>query len=550
MKQSGDDGTEIRSATGVLAWVLGSGIVLVGLAIATVNLLDRVVIEDAAAHNLHAEFLRATASVSRIVSNAGDIHDMAALHEAFQDIFELRPGIRRLDVFEVSADSRKLIHSSDPQHAPRGLTEEEWASVSEGRSVTHFDDSTRDRAWIITAPIRMRSRVVGALQGRYSLEKYDRLIRKERELAKVAAVGAVSITCLVFLGLIRIKVHRPINLLLQAMRQAESGDLQSRAPQIGPSDIRHVSCQFNRMLGRIRDEVTTKEHLLEQIQGLNDSLVARITEARSELQRTHMRLMEAQIQAERSEKLAALGELSAAVAHELGNPLNAISGHLQMLAQEVGPGHPERDWHLAIIRSEIDRMVGIIRHILDSTRMQVNSGPVGLNDMIGEILALLSPSLPSRQITAKTDFERPLPLIAGDRLALHGMLMNLALNALQAMPEGGELEMTTRLVSTEPLTGTVALEGTAALRTGAVRLTVRDTGTGIPPEHLESIFEPFFTTRRLEGGTGMGLAMCRRVVSASGGRLAVHSAVGSGTLFMIDLPLWGAASRHGATDGD
>src|SRR5436853_2032043 len=251
---------------GILSWVMITGIIVVGLTIVSLNLLDRYVIEEAAAHNLHFAFLRASAAVSRILSNAGDdIHDVKALNEAFQDIFELRPALRRLSVYEVTPDSGALTFSSDPSTVPPMLSEHERSEITAGRSLTRFEGATTDRAWVFIAPILVKDRVVGALRGRFSIGKYDRLIKQERELAKDVGVAAVSITCLVFLALIRMKVHRPISRLLYAIRRAEAGDLLSQRPTVGPSDIQEVANQFNRMLDRVREAIAEKDHLLGEI---------------------------------------------------------------------------------------------------------------------------------------------------------------------------------------------------------------------------------------------------------------------------------------------
>jgi two-component system, NtrC family, sensor kinase len=527
---------KIRRFNGVLTWVIASGIVLVALTIAAVKLLDRLVIEQAAAQNLHAEFLRAAGSVSRIIGKSGDIHDLDALREAFQDILELRPGIRRLSVYEVTPEAGRLILSSDPEAAPDALSPRERTEVAAGQSLAHFDDALTDRAWLITAPIKLNGRVVGALRGRYSVWKYDRLIKQEGQMAKDVGVAAVTITCLVFLLLIRITIHRPVSQLLRAMRRAEAGDLTSRSPLTGPADIREVAEQFNRMLDRVREAITVKEALLGEIQGFNDILKTRVADTKEELHRANTMLVEARIQTERAEKLAALGELSAVVAHELGNPLNSISGHLQLLLKEAD--RKERDRHLTIIRSEIDRMVTIIQHILESTRLHVQSAAVDLNEVIRGIEGLIAPSLSGNRIVLKTDLAAQLPPVAGDQRALHGMIFNLVTNAIQAMPEGGELMVKTLHAVDDRVEGTLVLRGDAALKIGAVRLILCDTGYGIPSDRLGKIFEPFFTTRYRGGGTGLGLAICHRVVSSIGGRMAVHSTLGQGTCFTIDLTIW------------
>ncbi len=535
---------------GVLAWVLSVGILLVGFTIAAQDLLDEIIIEETAAENLHAEFLRAADSISRSADNSkSDIHDIAMLREAFQDILELRPGIRLLEVFDVSSNASALILSSEPRSDSRPLSTHEQTEVSAGRSVAIFDDTTRDRAWIITAPIKENGRVVGALRGRFSQWKYDHLIKKERELAKAVGVTAVLVTSLVFVALIRIIVHRPIRQLLQAMQYAEAGDLTRHAPVVGPADLQKVASQFNRLLDRINEEIATKERLLGEIRVFNDTLAAKVSEATEELRQAHRMLVETQIQAERAEKLAALGELSATVAHELGNPLNAIFGHFQMLVQDPVLQSRARKRHLTIIRSEIDRMTTILRHILDSTRIQVRSTSVDLNAVVRDVLAVLAPTLASRQIIVKMYLMPDLPPVNGDRLAIHGMLFNLVTNAFQAMPQGGEINVTTVQFINETIMGTVVLRGTSALEAGAVRLSIRDTGHGIPQEQMGRIFDPFFTTRSHEGGTGLGLAICRRVVSFVGGQLAVQSTVDHGTLFTIDLPIWREARHHGELDG-
>ena len=537
----------VRWFEGILVWVVIAGMVLVSLAIMLNHVLDRQIIEQTGAKNLHAEFHRAAGTVSRIISKSGDIRNISALEEVFQDIFELRPGVRRLSVFEILPDSSRRIYTSDSASAPTMLSQYERNEIAAGRSVTHFYKDGSDRGWMIGAPILVNGEVVGALRGRFSLWEYDELIRQEGQSAKDIGIGAVIISSLAFLLLVRIKVHRPIRQLLRTMRRAEAGDLTSHAPLMGPADIQEVAYQFNQMLDRFREALVAKEQLLGEVQGFNDTLVKTVAETREELHQANLLLVEARIRTERASKLAELGELSAVVAHELGNPLNAMSGHLQLFQKEMSPREPDR--HLAIIRAEIDRMTSIIQHILASTRTEIQSAPVDLNAVIEDVQHLIVPSLSRDRIVLKTDLAPSLPHVAGDQRALHGVIFNLVTNAMQAMPDGGELEIVTS-PSIEGSAGNSVFFRGARLKDGAVRLTVRDSGCGIAPEHLSRIFDPFFTTRHDEGGTGLGLAMCQRVISSLGGRIGVESVFGHGTRFIVDLLPWeGAREGGGASDG-
>ncbi|MBU6431706.1 MAG: HAMP domain-containing protein [Nitrospirae bacterium] len=539
----------MRRIAGVLGGVVVTGIVLVLLAIASVNMVDTMVIERAAEEDRLDAFLRAATATSRIIGNVGnDIRDVKALDKAFVDIMELRPGLRRLSVYDVSGGTGVLITTTDQGQAPTTLTEQERISVRAGRAVSWFDDAQEDRGWVITAPVIVKGHVMGALRGKFSIAKYDRLIEQERAFGKVLAVAMVALTSLVFLLLLRAQVHRPVALLLQAMRRTEGGDLASQAPLGGSSDIREVVSQYNRMVDRIREAAAVKEQLLQEIHRFNDTLQRKVSETTEELRRTHAMLGEARAQAERAEKLAALGELSAVVAHELGNPLNAIFGNLQMLEHDATI--EDRDRHLSVVRAEVKRMIEILHHILESTRVRTERSPVDLNAVIQDVLAVNAPGLPHRSIELVTDLPQGLAPVAADTQTLHGLIFNLVTNAIQAMPQGGELAICTRYIRNEETDGTLVVAGTPELEDGAIRLIVRDSGHGIPSEYVHRIFEPFFTTRQAQRGTGLGLAICHRAVSAAGGRLAVQSAVGQGTTFIIDLPLWRARRLGEASDGE
>jgi signal transduction histidine kinase len=471
-----------------------------------------------------------------MIGKTGGIHDLTVLQDIIKEVRELRPAIRRLSVFEIMPGSSSLIFSTDPKMSPQRLDPLERIEIEAGRSVMQLDESSQERAWRITAPVTIDGKVVGALRGLFSVKEYDDLIGQEISLTHMIGIGVALLTALAFVLLIRLKVHQPIHRLLSAMRTVEGGDLSGQASMTGPSEIQELATQFNRMLDRVREDRIEKDRLLGEVRQFNETLQTRVVEATEELQQANHKLVEARLSIERSQRLAYLGELSATVAHELGNPLNALSGHLQMLTHARDSSHRQR--HLTIIRSEVDRMVAIIRQLLDQTRVRLQPAPMNLNGIIHEVLSLLLPGLPRQHVTLKTDLQADLPPVAGDPRALHGLLFNLATNAVQAMPSGGDLTIRTRAVCGTELPGTVIISEGARVDGTTVRLIIADTGKGIPPEHLPRIFEPFFTTRHDQGGTGLGLAICHRVVTDSGSRLAVKSDVGRGTEFIVDLPIW------------
>lgn len=520
---------------GIMAWVTITGAILIVLSIIVIVFLENRIVDRAEAEDRQGGFLRAALFVGNMIGKTGGIRDLTVMEELIKEVLELRPGIKRLSVFEITSESASLILSTDPHTAPRTLDLQELAEIRAGHSVMQPDDSPEERAWRITAPIIVDNRVVGALRGLYSIKEFDAL-KQEIGLTKVFGLGVGVVTSLTFLLLVRYRIHRPVNQILSAMRKVEEGDPSVHAPVTGPTEIQEVASQFNRMLRCVREDGIEKDRLLEEVRHFNETLQKRVADATEELQQANLELVEARIAIERSQRLAALGELSATVAHELGNPLNALSGHLQMLKH--ADDFSKRQRHLAIIQSEVDRMVTIIRQVLNQTRLPLRSTPLNLNSTIHEVLSLLSPGMTRRHVTVKTDLQDDLPLVAGDPNALHGLVFNLVSNAKQAMPSGGELMIRTRVAGGTELPGTVIVSEGAHVNGTAIRLTIADTGNGILPEHLSRIFEPFFTTRHEQGGTGLGLTICHRVVVDSGGRLSVKSAVGQGTEVTVDLPIW------------
>lgn len=215
-------------------------------------------------------------------------------------------------------------------------------------------------------------------------------------------------------------------------------------------------------------------------------------------------------------RLVALSRLSAGIAHEIKNPLNAMSIHLELLRGAL-PAGGDATAHLSVITKELRRLDEVVQTFLKFSRPEkLTLVPVAISRLCEEIRPVIEAEAEPRRIRVRFDGPAGLPEVPGDAAALQQALLNLALNACQAMPTGGEL--------------TIA----AASRGDQVAITVTDTGVGIPPEQLDKIFHLYFTTK--DQGTGIGLAMVYRTIQLHDGDITVSSSVGRGTTFTITLP--------------
>jgi len=230
-------------------------------------------------------------------------------------------------------------------------------------------------------------------------------------------------------------------------------------------------------------------------------------------------------QMKEKDRLAALGEMAAGLAHEIRNPLGSIKASAQYLTET--PEHPEyRDEFLGIIVDEVDRLNRVVGSFLDYARPgHTNPEPIYLNSAVELTLQFLRPECDSADVALHVTMDPDLPKVRIDIEHLRQVLINLVQNAVQAMTSGGEIYVETR-----------AQDG---FRPGGevrrwVQISVRDTGPGIAPGLLPNLFVPFVTTK--QQGTGLGLAISQRIVSEAGGRIDVRSREGYGTTFVVLLP--------------
>jgi signal transduction histidine kinase len=250
----------------------------------------------------------------------------------------------------------------------------------------------------------------------------------------------------------------------------------------------------------------------------------------AELGQKIVQLQESQEELVRKEKLAILGQLSGSVGHELRNPLAVMSNAVYFLKMVLADADETTKEYLDIIKKEIDNSLRIITDLLDFARTRTpQTKPVTVRELTDASIGRCA--IPEN-IDLQTEIPGNLPLLRVDPLQMGQVLTNFITNAVQAMPDGGALRIAARRVGAiheshlpNPMHETADL----------IEISVTDTGEGISPENMKKLFQPLFTTK--SRGIGLGLVVCKNLVEANGGRIAVEGALEKGTTFTVILPI-------------
>jgi two-component system NtrC family sensor kinase len=347
----------------------------------------------------------------------------------------------------------------------------------------------------VRLPLSAVGRHLGWLAIGFSLVPVERSLQASpRQLAVVALLlmAVNSILTAVYVE----ALIRPILSLNQIMKRAGRGDLTVRAPAARGDEVGELGDAFNRMM----DE-------LEQ---------ARDLEKVRQTQLGH------------TEKMAAVGTLAAGVAHEVNNPLGGVLTCLENMRADPS-NEAMRASYLGLIQSGVERIQRTVANLLDFSRPRpLRLEPTSINDCLRRVIELATYQLRKGGVEVSFNLHSSDPRVMADRSQMEQLFLNLVLNALQAMPDGGTLTLQT------------------GVSDGQVFADVRDTGRGIPQEIRDRIFDPFFTTRAVGHGTGLGLAVSDSVVAAHGGRIEVTSRVGVGSTFRVQLPRFDGAAAERA----
>jgi two-component system, NtrC family, sensor kinase len=347
--------------------------------------------------------------------------------------------------------------------------------------------------------------VVGAFEVVQPLEFVEEEKARTRQRFLLNTLTLVAALTLLITWLVRRHIGRPLQSFVAAVRAVGRGELTHRIEVRDRSgELAALAHEFNRMADHLE---SARERLVQE------------AEERIELER---RLREA-------EKLAAVGNLAAGVAHEIAAPLQVIRGRAEMLARAAAAGDDAAARNLRIITEQTSRITGIVRSLLDyARRRDVHVEPVDVRDAVSEAVQLLEPETARAGVEVRVECLDAGTLVDGDPHLLHQVLTNLLVNAVHALADAPP----PRLITIRC--------GAAA---GCVTIDVEDSGAGIPADALPRIFEPFFTTKPAGSGTGLGLAIARGIVEEHGGTLEAASD-GGGARFRIALPAATGVPQH------
>jgi two-component system, NtrC family, sensor kinase len=391
---------------------------------------------------------------------------------------------------------------------------ESLSALADGHEVTPSDPGGRNKGLLFTyVPVRVPSKRVGALELTESLEEQESYVRASARDTLVAMMALVGLSGLVAIAAGAWLVGRPIRALVGKARRTGSGDLS------GPLNL-----PSNDELGLLAHEMNL--------------MCERLAEARAKLDDETSAHIAALEQLRHADRLTTVGKLASGIAHELGTPLNVVSGRAKLISREAKDESLRQN--ALIIAQQADRMANIIRQLLDFSRRRAShKSPTDLVALARRTLELLQPLAQKRGLTLRVVPAMQIMSAEVDPAQIQQGLTNLVINAMQAMDHPGEIEVVVGRREVRPPHEIDAAPGEY------FSLSVRDQGLGISAEHIDHVFEPFYTTKDVGEGTGLGLSVSHGIAREHRGWIGVESEPSKGSTFTIYLPM---SHEHAPSD--
>jgi len=532
----------------IIAIIAATVILVVGVSTYIAMWLTRLPVEE----EIYRKALQQARLTAYQLADKGALQNPQDLLSVLGRIEHDVPGVRQSDVY---------LHSPQPHLVTTTNPRGEHLELDQLRGIENYNEFERpddDQVaietpdgdyWIISTAIRERGEPTGCLNLKVSKSRLNAItgdLVLRNLLVTLACLGLVALV--VHLFFLR-TVRKPVREMIRVMEATEGGQLDLRARVASRDEIGELAEHLNLMLARIEN---FSSELARRVEEATRELALR----NEELKRINQELFETQKNLARSERLAVAGQLAASLAHEIGTPLNSISGHVQLLARRKALDDVSQR-RIQIIENQIENIVRTVKQLLSWTRkFDLKIEAVDLRRALKESILVSSPALQQRKIKVQMDLPRDCPQIYGDAGYLQQVFLNFINNSMDAMPEGGELRLRLRYPARDAADDGPASAADRAPDPAEVAVEVSDTGHGIKPEMLPRIFEPMFTTKHMGTGAGLGLAICEQIVRQHGGTIQVESELRRGTTFKITLPVdcrqkaeRAAASAHAATAG-
>ena len=401
----------------------------------------------------------------------------------------------------ITGNGEQFYNFAVPVYEKRSIAEEEFAAQFFGPDEDYDENGKK---------------LLGIVQIGLTPERIN------KKMQKILWVNSIPLGIIILLvGIcvsyfIASSVVKPIEQLVKITDKVASGDLDQKVAISSRDEIGLLASQFNQMTKNLKQLIEEKEGVMEKLKNLNKEL----SSINVELVQKHEQLNEAQEHVVRTEKLAAVGTLASGVSHELRNPLSAIKNAVfllkRKLSRNVIPDIDEKVMQfLDIMDKEVDRSSKIINDLLGFTRVAKPARfSSDINVVVNETLSRVEIA---ENIKLSKDLQSDLPMIMIDANQIGQILINLIENACQAMTDGGELKISTKVSRS------------------FMEIQISDSGSGIPEKVAKKIFDPLFTTKA--SGTGLGLALCQGIIQKHNGVIDVKSQEGIGTEMLVKLPL-------------
>lgn len=436
--------------------------------------------------------------------------------------------VDRIRIFDTRLDETAAASTDTAAVTVVPQVELEAAVRRGAATVRYLDAPTRPVVYAVL-PLRNRQgAIVGALEVVHVAARVQRQLREaQHDLALRLSLLSLTIALAIWLT-VRISIRRPILALVRAALAVGHGRFGQRIALRRRDEIGQLASAFNRMA--------------EDLQAAQERTQ---TEAQARLD------LERRLQQE--QKLATLGRLASEVAHEIGTPLNIISGRTESIRKGLPPDHPIVR-HAATVLRQVERIGAIVRQLFDYARPRRPAlTAVAAAPVLGRVADLLEPLARRRQIRLTAESSGVTTPLLADPDLLQQALLNLVTNALDATAPGGRIRLAVSDDAQGEASGPAAADDRPRIRRGqaatpCLTLEVADTGCGIAPDRLEKIFEPFFSTKERRGGTGLGMPIVEDIVRTHHGAIEIASAEGRGTTVRLRWPVADPTSPPGGTD--